>query len=68
MAPVILVITSVLMGVFAGTILEYSRKASAQLKNPDSYIETVMDESPLDGIDPSDYQPEAPDKSAGDHH
>jgi hypothetical protein len=52
------VVTSILLGIFGGTVMQYTRKASHQLMNPDEYIETVMDESPLDGVAPGEYTPE----------
>jgi multicomponent Na+:H+ antiporter subunit D len=56
--PCILVVTSILLGIFGGTVMQYTRKASHQLMNPDEYIETVMDESPLDDVAPGEYTPE----------
>jgi multicomponent Na+:H+ antiporter subunit D len=62
-APILLVVTSVLMGFFAGTVMDYARVASRQLKNPDQYIGTVMEGSPVDGLKPGEYHPEPPGES-----
>ncbi len=55
--PCILVVTSILLGLFGGTVMQYAHKASTQLMNPDQYIRTVMDDSPVDGVAPGEYTP-----------
>lgn len=64
-APCILVVTSVLMGLFGGTLMHYTREASHQFLNPDEYVETVLSDSPVDGLAPGEYTPESSGSSGG---
>lgn len=65
LGPALLVTTSILLGIFVGPVMNYMRKASEQMKNPEVYIETVMEDSPMNNVDPAKYTPEASDR---DHH
>lgn len=67
LGPTILVITSILLGIFGGTVMKYTRKASEQIKNPHNYISTVMQGSPLNQVNPEDYQPSTSGEDGGHH-
>lgn len=66
--PTILVATSVLLGIFGATAYDWSRSAADQLLQPDAYIETVMEESPVYGVEPGEYEPEPAEPHGGSSH
>ncbi|MFB6356411.1 MAG: proton-conducting transporter membrane subunit [bacterium] len=71
--PSILVITSICLGLFGGTVYGWTSKAAEQVLNPQPYIEKVMSDSPVYGQKPGEYEPETHTtekkrKSGNGHH
>lgn len=65
LGPSILVVTSILLGLFGGTVMQFTRKASTQLLNPSPYIEEVLGDSPVNNVEPGHYEPESPETKHG---
>lgn len=58
--PVILVVTSMGMGLCGGLIFDGAKNAADQVLNQQQYIDAVLKDSPVYGLEPGGYQPTEP--------
>jgi len=66
LGPGILVVATVGMGLFGGHVFEGAKLAADQVLNQQQYIDSVLEESPVYGLEPGEYQPE-PSETKGGH-